>query len=70
MKLAAVKFKRKQAEVVSTYNIILCSGRSPLGCVSALHLNGLETQASSQKKNTLTVNKIKANNIYLLTSYS
>lgn len=54
MKITSVKFKRKQAEVVSTYNTILCSGRSVLGCVSAIHLNGLETRASPQKKNTLT----------------
>lgn len=70
MKLAALKFKRKQAEAVSTYNIILCFGRSPLGRISARHVNGLETWASSQKKNTLTTNKINANNIYLLTTYS
>lgn len=70
MKLAALKFKRKQAEAVSTYNIMLCSGRSPLGRIRARHVNGLETWASSQKKNTLTINKINANNIYLLTTYS
>lgn len=70
MKLAAVKFKRKQAEVVSTYKIILCSGRSPSGCVSAIYSNGLGTQANSQKKNALTINNINANNIYLLKSYS
>lgn len=69
MKPAAVKFKTKQTEVVSTYKVILCSGKISLGCGSAIPLSGWETRASSQKKNALIMNKIKANNIYLLTFY-
>lgn len=64
-----MKFKTKLTEEVSTYKVILCSGKSPVGCGSALHLSAWETWASSQKKNALIINKIKANSIYLVSSY-
>lgn len=65
MKLAAVKCKRKQTEVAGTYNIMWYPGSFCLARVRAVHLNGLESKASSQKKNTLSINKKKCTHLPL-----